>query len=61
MNSDELTKETKDKTLPPPPQLIALGTVRELVRGNGSGAFDSADLCATPGKDVSKPPCPPEG
>lgn len=60
MKSDEFTKNMKDKPLPPPPQLIALGTVRELVRGNGSGHFDSLDDCATPGSDVPKPPdCPP--
>lgn len=56
MKSDELTKDMKDKPLPPPPQLIALGTVRELVRGNGSGTYDSVDGCATPGKDESEPP-----
>jgi hypothetical protein len=56
MKRDEFTKDMKDKPLPPPPQLIALGTVRELVRGNGSGAFDSADACATPGSDISEPP-----
>lgn len=56
MKSEDLPKMIDQLELPPPPKLIELGTVRELVRGNGSGGFDSADACASPGEDVFEPP-----
>jgi hypothetical protein len=38
-----------------PPRLIELGSVRELIRGSGSGGLDVTTNCTTPGLDEVDP------
>lgn len=56
MENDNERSFVAESTTLPPPRLIELGTLRELIRGEGSGQLDVASNCTVPGVDAIAPP-----